>query len=133
MLPLLFMLPLSSIFESSLQLMADLKAGVVPATRQAVINTVVTGAPNVDDIEDTCTTQQMREVPMHEYDPDRLAASERILGHRCVLGDRCCDVRLTVCRCPLVVDASRGWLRVVQPEHVVSCKDAAGIVLVALD
>ena len=61
---------------------SDLKAGVVPAARQAVINTVVTGAPNVDDIEDTTMTQQMREVPMHEYDPDRLAASERILGHR---------------------------------------------------
>ena len=83
LLPLLFMLPLSSIFESSLQLRGDLRAGVIPAARQAVLNTVVTGAPCVDDLEDTSRTQKMADATLLEYDPDRLAESEAILGHRC--------------------------------------------------
>ena len=87
--PLLFVMPLRSIFESCLLLMAELAAGAIPAARQAVLHTVVTGAPHVDEIQRknqggaASCAHRMPHTPLEAFDEHRLAVSEGILGHRC--------------------------------------------------
>lgn len=81
--PLLFVLPMKSVFESALLLLADLKAGRLPATRRAVLNTLVTGLPHTHEEPEGGAVQRLADTPMRRFDAKALANSEAILGHKC--------------------------------------------------
>jgi hypothetical protein len=80
---LLFTLPMKSVLETSVSLLAQIKAKSIPRPRYAVIREVVTAKAGISGLDPGPTTSALPDMPLRPLVESELEASEACLGHTC--------------------------------------------------